>query len=258
MTIKRKCAGEAGSVLIYILIGVALFAALGFALSRSGNGGMAVGQAGQSRLAASEILQYARSLQSAVQAMKINGIADGQISFENNVTGGYANSNCTEAACRVFLNGGGGLNEAQLDAKLLDAKQAGQPDFGAWVFSGANGVGGVGTDGSASDNAELLAVLPWVQKSLCLEINAELHVDNPGGNPPALATAADLSTKFMGSFSGANTITAASLSRYPHRLLRRQRRAASRHLPFLSGIAGALIHRTSSISATSGWRTISA
>lgn len=198
---------ESGSALFYILIAVVLFAALSFAVAQMTRGG---GEQGAStevrRLQAGEILQYTRAMQTAVRSMKIEGAEDTQVSFENAALGaGYNYASCGDA-CKIFASSGGGMVYSQPSSDWLDQGNSGGASFGDWLFTGSNAVTGVGTDGGGADSSDLLMILPWVTKNLCVQINDMLGIDNPGGDPPADTGNADLATKFIGAYAATQTI----------------------------------------------------
>lgn len=192
---------ESGSALVYILIAITLFAALSFAVAQMMRGGGSTNDELR-RLQATEILQFGRSLRSAAQGMEIDGIIDTEISFETATVVGYANAGCGGDSCKIFSPAGGGMNYSEpVAADWLDQSQSAEANFGQWVFSGDNAVTGVGT--AASD---LLVMLPWVTRTLCIEINDLLGVTNPGGTPPQDSGNADVSTKFTGTYAASQSI----------------------------------------------------
>lgn len=192
---------ESGSALIYILIAIALFAALSYAVAQMMRGGGTTNDELR-RLQAAEILQFGRSLRSAVQSMEIDGATDTEISFETAAVAGYANGSCIGNSCRIFNPSGGGMNYSEpVAADWLDPSQSAGANFGQWVFSGSNAVTGIGTAAP-----ELLVMLPWVTQTLCVEINDLLGVTNPGGVPPQDSGDADVSTRFTGTYAASQSI----------------------------------------------------
>lgn len=157
---------QRGSVLIYILIAVALFAALAMAVSnmmRGGGGNIGAEKAGVN---AGEILEYGRALREGVQALKIsNGCEEGQISFERSPFDGtdslYVNSAApTDFSCHVFHVSGGGLGYQE----GFDGK--------AWRFTSAFAVADVG-----SPAPELVGAIE-VNRAFCDLINARVGVSD--------------------------------------------------------------------------------
>ncbi len=197
----RQSAAEAGSALIYILVAIVLFAALGVAVSRI-NSGATPGNSESLELQASEILQFSQAVRTAVQEITVNGVTETQISFENPTAGGYANAGCATDSCRIFASSGGGLSYVKPQDQWLDSSHSASAGYGDWIFSGNNAVTGVGSDGGGDSSVELLVILPYVKKELCAKINAMLGIDNPTGNPPQDDAATDVTDKFIGTYTG--------------------------------------------------------
>lgn len=186
-----KNGSQRGSALFIILVGVVLFAALAFAVGNMMRGGnpetITVEKA---RLAGSEIMAYAQSLRRAAQDMKIsNGCNDLDISVENNSVAGYTHAPATTDTCKLFHSDGGGLVYQVPVDDWLDTATPAPALRGQWFFPAntcAPGTGsapaGCATD--TDDNEAIIAVLPFINRQLCIQLNDLLGVDNPGGNPP--------------------------------------------------------------------------
>lgn len=107
----RPHSTQHGNVMLYILLCVVLFAALGFALSRSSVGSKDISDQ-KADLIASEIIDYAAQIRQAITKLKLRGCSDTQISFENTTDTGYANANSPSSgdrSCWVFDTNGGGM-----------------------------------------------------------------------------------------------------------------------------------------------------
>jgi hypothetical protein len=187
---------QSGSVLFYVLIGVALFAALSFAVAQMMRGG---GQAPTElkTAAASGVLQYADTVRTAVRAMQINGIDVNKICFDN---AGWGNSDydfaaCSDAANKVFDSDGG--------AVIWEKNTGDAHNSNSWLFTGANGIKGIGTTCGNASCADLKMVLSGLSADTCLEINRQLGIDNPGGNPPT--DAGYDQTPFTGTYTATAT-----------------------------------------------------
>lgn len=205
---------ESGSVLIYILLAIALFAALSFAVAnimRSGGGNPTREVMG---LQSTDVIQYGDTLKRGVQSMRIRGVEDTQISFENPQLANYApHGSCSADGCRVFQTAGGGIAYVSPPDDWLDSAGNGQPLHGEWFFPTGTcvedaGTGGAGCETDGEDNEDLVAILPWVKKDLCIQINEKLGITNPAGEPP-LATGSAWTagnTRFTGTFTEAAII----------------------------------------------------
>lgn len=191
-THKEQYSPESGSVLFYILIAVALFAALAYAMSQNNRGGSTSKNEEFLQLQASEILQYANGLQRAIRHMRIEGLDFSELSFKNNFVAGYDNALCGKDECRIFNPNGGGMSyQEPLVDDWLDSSQSTRTFFGEWYFPGDLCVLDVGSDsgaGCSSDNKnneDVVVILPWIRKDLCEQINQDLGITSTGDPIPA-------------------------------------------------------------------------
>ncbi len=130
---------QKGNVLFLILIAVALFAALSYAVTQSTRGG---GNANSEKSAISiaATLQYSALIKQAILRMKIiNKCADTDISFHTS-NFPYTHYEHTPAApdkCNIFHPDGGGAHFSQPDTSLLDTSKSATVDYGYWSLVGA-------------------------------------------------------------------------------------------------------------------------
>ncbi len=161
---------QRGNVLVYILIAVALFAALGFAMSNMMRGGAGESISREkSQIYASGILSYAQSIKDAVNLLRISGACeDEQLSFEKAPFDGtdsdYVNPNSpNDFSCHVFHPNGGG-------APYMDAIDDVGPNKG-WFF-GVNRVGNLsGTQNLGTNANDLVAILLDIDAQVCDRVN---------------------------------------------------------------------------------------
>ena len=208
-----------GSAIFIILIGIALFAALSFMVAqmlRQGNPDMISEQKAQ--LMADEIIQYGHSVRSGIQDMKIsNGCADSAISFENVKQAGYEHTPVTTETCKIFSSLGGGVNYLNPSDDWLDEDFFGHTTFERWYATGASCVEDVPNEDSTcstdgEDNEDLVMLLHFVKKQLCVEINEKAGIDNPGGDPPAADSCHATATLFTGAFAEGTDIADTELN----------------------------------------------
>lgn len=209
-------AREQGSAIFYILICVALFAALSYAVANMMRSGANSTDQEQTMLATGDILHFATSLRTAIQQMRIGGVADTEVSFENNIVTGYDNPNCTlpRTDCFVFHPRGGGISYAAPRKEWLDSDHATKPGYGQWYIPEKTCVEGAGAEsgncaGDGVDNEDLVVILPWIKEDICLAINSKMSVGAPGAAPPADADGAWSASngKFRGVFSDTGSDT---------------------------------------------------
>lgn len=170
---------QSGNVLFYILIAVALLAALSYAVAQGGRSSLSGLTEEKSRLYAGEILEYADSISNAVSQLKLRGYTDTQISFENNIVSGYVNSNCSEDFCRVFALDGGGVNYMSPKVDWLDSTFSSQLRYAELYFHGHSHVEDVGTG-----DDDLVLFIPYLKKELCMALNDLLGIEPTGRDVP--------------------------------------------------------------------------
>lgn len=161
---------ESGNAFFIVLLGVVLFSALMFTVSRSGQQGGDNLSKKQAEVAVVDIIDYAQRLERAVNRIMLRGrFSETDISFDNGTD--YANGNCAVAACEVFNPGGGAASWRSPPPNISTS---------SWIINGENRVPDIGSDA----NADLVILLPGLSLDVCRKINDRLGVTNPGGNPP--------------------------------------------------------------------------
>ncbi|MDY0029630.1 MAG: hypothetical protein RBR86_06780 [Pseudobdellovibrionaceae bacterium] len=189
MTSFSPSTAQRGSSLVIILIAVALFAALTYAISKSSNSGKNLSQE-QTRLFASEIIDSGNRFSETISRMKLAGVMEADISFEYN--GNYVNGACTIDDCMVFNFNGGGLE--------WDTAPTGSTSGDDWIFTSGISIDGIGT----TDN-DLVAILPRVNESVCHRINVLIDIETEADATPVSASGIN-ADGFTGSYtSGAPT-----------------------------------------------------
>ena len=171
---------EKGSALVWVLIAVALFAALSYTVAgmmRVGSPEMITGQKAQ--LYADSILDYARALRQAVQGLRIDGCSDTDVSFTNTTVSGYAHTPAVIDGCKVFAKDGGGMVYIPPDVKWLDSAESSRDLYGELFFPEKAcvdeiGAGGEDCQSSGLDTGDLVLVLPWLNEATCKQINKSL------------------------------------------------------------------------------------
>ncbi|MCB1563744.1 MAG: hypothetical protein KDJ75_09235 [Alphaproteobacteria bacterium] len=190
---------QCGSALFFILIAVALFAALSYTVSnmiRGGSGETIITE--KMGVYADDVLGYGRQMRQAVQAMRIsNGCSETDISFEHTALAGYTHTPAASDSCKLFHPSGGGMSyQAALPAVNSGAD---------WIFTGANDGTAIGTQCDAASCADLVAILPGLGAGMCKAINEKLGLASGAG----YLTQEDDSvseTKFQGTYSFAERI----------------------------------------------------
>lgn len=206
---------QSGNVIFIILIAVALFGALSFAVSQGFSGANTSRiTKQQAKAAAAAIIKYATDVEQAISRMQlVNDCADNQVSFERAPFDGsdtdYVNPNAPgDFSCHVFHPNGGAMPYQPPVADYLDGVNTSSNGYGEYVFINAcvNGIGtsydaGPACNSSGNDvpYVELVLIMPYVNLEICEALNSQLGFDSTpeqdGGTMWSDAF------KFSGSFS---------------------------------------------------------
>lgn len=172
---------ERGSAFFLILIGIALFAGLSYAVfngSRQSASGLTRDQA---RVAANEIASYANTIQNAFQKLRLRGCQLNQLSVRdtNELSWStYTNSSApADGSCSIYhLSGGAVVNQRPQENWFVP-----EASNKFWSYNARIAVGGVG-----SEDAELLFVASGLQKELCVALNGIYGVESVDGDAPPI------------------------------------------------------------------------
>lgn len=183
---KPSLSRQSGNVFIFILLGVVLFTALAFTMSRGFRGENTSRMSEREiALAASDILSYAQRVERAVANVRGKNVSESDLSFENALVTGYAHSPAQPVNHQVFSSAGGGARWV--------AAPSGANDGSPWIITGESCIVGLGTDvagcsvgTNTTSNEDLILVLPNVDAGLCAELNTRLNI--PGGIPADAGT----------------------------------------------------------------------
>ncbi len=183
---------QKGSILFFILIGVALFAALSYTVSSMMRGGEKIGDE-KAGIYAAEILTYARSVKEAVNMVRIsNGCADTDISFANPIVAGYTHTPASTNKCKIFNSDGGGLSWVSANQELNDGSD--------WYFTGNHAISKLG---GTPDISELIMLLEDVNTNICRSINKRLGLSETITDNNTIDGA---TTRFTGTYTSGDII----------------------------------------------------
>lgn len=169
-----------GNALFLILIAVALFAALSYAVTQSGRGSGSISKE-RTDLAVAEMFQYAATIQNAVSRMLVLGrCTDTTISFDTPAWGRndyYLAAAPVNNSCHVFHPDGGAVAYRTLPhAAAADGATI-------YIITGVLEVDGLGRTTGDSTGNELLLVAR-VSRDACTAINRRAGIITPDGDPP--------------------------------------------------------------------------
>lgn len=183
--------------MFFVLIGVALFAALSYVVTQSGQTSGSRADRETEQLQVNEILQYGSALQHALQRMVMSGgcrigiggnlvLFDGTVGFDSSEwanPGDYDNPNApADNSCDIFDPVGGGVD---WQPPPVASQSVGGTEY---LISGGYAIEGIGTTGLPDGDSSEVTLITRVTETMCLDINDRLGVTNPGGSPPGVAT----------------------------------------------------------------------
>lgn len=157
---------ERGNVFAIILIGVVLFAALIFVVSRGLDTGATRLTSSQARNFATDIITYSGQVERAVASVIENGVSETDISFENGIVAGYTHAPAATDREKIFgtSDGGGMTWKSPLSGQTPSSSNK-------WLITG----GVVVTGQDSNSLSDLIITLP-VAVEVCTEINRQLNV----------------------------------------------------------------------------------
>lgn len=189
---------QSGNVLFYILIAVALLAALSYTVAQTNRGGaQSIGKE-RAGIVSSEIIEYAQIVGNAVSQLRLRGVKDTQISFENEKVTGYENANCVEDGCKIYNLNGGGISYSAPKEEWLDSKYSEEPRYGELYFNAS----AMGLAKGSDTKDDLIMFVPYLKKSICIAINKALGVHlNSDDTPSEKNGPFETSAKFNGFYN---------------------------------------------------------
>ncbi len=180
--------GESGNVLFLILIAVALFAALSYAVTQSTRSGGGDASSETNLINSAQLTQYPAGVRTSIVRMIISGTDVSELEF--NPPSDFAGCTGSPPTACVFHPSGGGATFTNAPSDVLDTG-----GNGVWIFNAENEINQLGTTGGTAAEADLIAFLPDITDSICARINQELGLPT---TPPAEAGIDFATEKFDG------------------------------------------------------------
>jgi hypothetical protein len=165
---------ESGNVLFLILIAVALFAALSYAVTQSSRSGGGDVSSEKSLVSSSELTQYPAGVRTSILHMIVtNSLSVNDLEFNTPsdfIGGGSAVINDTDPTVAsvkqaVFHPAGGAGTYQNASAQLMAG------GVGTWHFNQQNAIPGIG-----SSKNDMIAFLQGVNKSVCAQVDTQLGI----------------------------------------------------------------------------------
>ena len=160
-----------GSAFFIILIAIAMFAALSFAIMQTSRTSTATLGKEQARLAAQEIVSYTGAIVKAVHKLRLAGCSDTQIGFDFDDSPGWWTSNPlspADGSCQVF-----GMSGGKISFKPINVEWFAQSSATPYGYpNGEIAIQNIGT--AAPELTFSVADLKW---EICEEINKLIPIE---------------------------------------------------------------------------------
>lgn len=170
---------QRGSVIIFILLGIALFAALCYAFMKGMRGGTGSFNAQQAKLAAQHIIEYSNTFERTTNKLLSKGCSETEIAYYkagNPKFVRYLHTPPSRDECNIISAEGGNLSIPTFyEDGYLDTNLDQWSDYvgGDLMYFWVDGIGK--TDGTNSSR-DLAFWVRGVKKEICLEINKQLGI----------------------------------------------------------------------------------
>lgn len=153
---------ENGNALIYVLIAIALFAALSLTLGRqTDTGEVTSAEKGRGDVYTMDLIAYAGTAQSVIDQLIIGNTRIGELDFTLPGAGGFETGSPID---KVYHPQGGGLTPGTLPGKITDTTLSDPP--AGWYLGRVSNV-----DWSASANADVMLIAYGINEEICGNIN---------------------------------------------------------------------------------------
>lgn len=194
---------ENGSAMLWIFIGILLFAALGVAMMSGTRTSTGMLKSEEAATYAKQIVSYGDALKSSVKRLQFLGCDDTKIGFDNTTWTTNAgtilqavnhNPNTPSDKCRVFNTAGGNMIASTFSDN-------GVPVSPANVKSGHSYIYTISVEGVGTSEIDMVMVTHYIDKQVCMSINDLLNIPNSGNDAPN-DNFAGVAAAYNGSYSG--------------------------------------------------------
>jgi len=177
---------ENGNVLFMILIAVALFAALSYAVMQTNSPGGDSGQKETNLIRSSQLTQTPLMLKTAITRMTFSGADRERLLFNGPTDFGSGKpiDTLAEEKLAVFHTNGGGLTYSLAPSEVMEDGTA-RP----YIYNAEMQIENIGlTDVGSGDGNDIVSYLTGLKKEICKQLNSRLgiqvYVDGNGNGVP--------------------------------------------------------------------------
>lgn len=192
--VKRQ--PQSGSVFFYILVGVVLFGALAFTITRGMRGSSSDGMTERKiSLASGEIISMAQTFVRGVDQLRQTGLSEDDLCYDNGAASNASHeayisaAACADDTKKLFHSRGAAVSAPYVDTAWLDQRFSEKDGYGEWIFSSENSVNGVGAQQDAAGElaVDVIAHLNYLKPAVCKNINKDLGLEDMPENMASFA-----------------------------------------------------------------------
>lgn len=177
---ERK--SESGNALIYVLIAIALFAALTFVLSRQADNGDTGGiSEDKASLYATQLISYATQAKQSIDQMLFSGADIDDLDFTPPDDAGFNAGDPGDRIYMVYHPDGGGLIPGKIPSEAIQEEDS-DPEPGWYLGKFSN------VDWTATANDDVILVAYQIRPEVCQKINDKMGI----GTIPSITSAIKL------------------------------------------------------------------
>lgn len=199
--------GQSGNALWFILVAIALLAALTFALTQNSSKQADNLSSEQARIVAQQTMRdFNEYTQGVNKLMQFNNCSESQISFENTYIDPPSTYNNTKSPldhrCKIFMPEGAGLVRRSAPTGLHDRSKVAADT--RWLIAGNLSVNGIGPENEeetpcTTNCAELIMGNEYIDPEVCRQYNQLLKIND--GKPVAAGSSVDWDEPYDGTFT---------------------------------------------------------
>ncbi len=204
---------NAGNVLFLILIAVALFAALSYAVVHSGRAGPSNMTSEKAASGGAAIIQHLATIRQAIDRMKLsNNCQPEQFNFTSYYFTQNNSNSPSDKSCHLYDQAGGKISAITFPKEYFDQKKFGagnlwNTNYGTYAdyrvtFNSNNRWLNIGTHNAGDASVDLMGQIYGISNEVCREINRQLNINPPTYAPPTYNQWVTIG--FYGTFTNSN------------------------------------------------------
>lgn len=193
MSPAQRQISQSGNILVYILGAIVLLGLLIVITKGNYQPGTGIDEEA-SVIKVTQVRRYSSELERGIAYAMQNGATETELRFAHDKAAAGYGTYGTNPEAEIFHPRGGGVEWRDPPAGIQTAVTP-------WVFTAANTVKQVGSQCADAACTDLVAILPNVTRTACIQFNKSIGTPNPNDAPPKETGTIRLNTLFAGSYT---------------------------------------------------------